>query len=86
MTEQERQDKIKENRNKALDDLAKGEYGKALFLFIDEKIKKLDTARGYTDQIELLGRQKAIDILEEIFSFLDKRKDKNTPNQGNQYL
>lgn len=67
----------------ALNDLPSTHYGKALKLFLDDKLKELQDVRDCKSWEETLGRQYAVKIVDELFSFM--REQKNTEKSKNQY-
>ena len=82
MTPEEKKQKDKEIRDNALDELATGQYGKALLSLLDEKMEELDTVSGIKTETELLARQEAIKIIKLVFQFL-KRKQDTVEETGN---
>lgn len=63
----------KEERKKLLSELSKSPQGKALADFLDEELAKLDSVKGVTSLDEALGRGKAVEIIERLFSFMERR-------------
>lgn len=86
MTPEEKKQKDKEIRDNALDELAQGQYGKALLNLLDEKMEELDTVSGIKTETELLARQEAIKIVKSIFQFLKRKQDVVSKDSKNQYL
>ena len=86
MTPEEKKQKDKEIRDNALDELATGQYGKALLNLLDEKMEELDTVSGIKTETELLARQEAIKIVKSIFQFLKRKQDVVSKDSKNQYL
>lgn len=62
----------KEERKKLLEELSKLNYGRALEDLLDEELEKLKNQR-YTTLDKYLARDMAEDIINSLFTFLEKR-------------
>ena len=74
----------KETRLKVLKDLAMSSNGVALKEYIDEKIKEMSDITKITAE-ELEATKKAVVVLKEIFSFLDRLKAEDKKQKNYSY-
>ena len=61
--------------DKELRQLANSDLGKVLVDYLDEKIKDMSDVSKIKTYDELLGKQEAIKILKDLFSFLEKARE-----------
>ena len=71
---------------KDLEPLAKSDFGKLLIEYLKEKKIELSTLSTIKSIEELAGRQKAVEILDELFSFLRKGREKQPDIKKTNYL
>jgi hypothetical protein len=68
----------KEERNQLLQDLAKTNFGRALEELLNEELAKIDTVDNITTLEEAIGRQKAKQVIEAVFSFMGRANPQST--------
>ena len=74
-----------EERNKKLEELAKGIYGECLLDYLKEKkieLKSIDEIKSFE---ELVGRQEAVKMIDKVFYFFSELRDRKEPRPRNQY-
>ena len=72
------------NQTEALKLLAQSDNGKVLMDFLDDQIKQMTDISDIKTYEELLGKQEAVKILRDLFSFLVKaRANEPTPVKTN---
>ena len=59
-----------------LRNIAKSDLGEVLMKYLDEKIKEMADISKIKEYPELLGKQEAVKILKELFSFLERAREK----------
>lgn len=69
-----------------LKQLAQSDHGKILMNFLDEKIKEMTDITKIKTYEEMMGKQEAVKILKELFSFLEKGREKKPEIQKTNYL
>lgn len=67
---------------KLLEEMKDSPYAKALSAFVQEEIDKINTVKGIKTLEEALGKEYAVNLLEKMFNFLNR---KNSTNDKNQY-
>jgi len=73
----------KQERDKKLEDMAKGGLGDALLDYLEEKKTELKDITSCKSETEMFGRQEAIKTFESILGFIYRLKEKKeiTKNQ-----
>lgn len=69
-----------------LDQLAKSDHGKILMDFLEIKIKEMTDISKIKTYEEMLGKQEAVKILKELFSFLEKGRENKPEAKKTDYL
>ena len=69
-----------------LNELAKSDLGKVLMDYLAEKIKEMTDITKIKEYDELLGKQEAVKILKELFSFLERAREKQPDTKKTDYL
>lgn len=64
-----------------LEELSKMAHGKAVRELLNEEIEKINTVFGVSSFEEVIGRQKAVEALKAIFSFLEKPNPQGSQNK-----
>lgn len=65
-----------------LRELARSMHGKALKTYLEDQYKVIGDITSCTSWEQTIGRQFAIGVLKDIFSFLEEKPEsKKTPNQ-----
>lgn len=74
----------REDRRRLLEELGKTNHGKALREFLAERRETIGDITSCKNWEEAVGRQFALVLLKEMFSFLDEKP--STPPVHNQYM
>ena len=69
-----------------LKELAVSDLGKVLMDYLAEKIKEMTDITKIKEYDELLGKQEAVKILKELFSFLERAREKQPDTKKTDYL
>jgi len=69
-----------------LKQLAQSDFGKLLMDYLDDRIKEMGDISKIKNYDELLGKQEAVKILKELFSFLEKGRETKPKVEKNKYL
>lgn len=72
------------DKYKLLSELDKTPYGKVLRSFLEEELKELNDISKAESWEDTLGRQKAVRIVNKLFSFMNKEVNK-VDKSKNQY-
>ena len=73
-------------KKEQLDQLAKSDFGKILLEYLNQKILEMSNIVKITTYDELLGKQEAVKILKELFSFLEKARENKPETKKTDYL
>ena len=65
--------------------LANSDSGKVLIEFLDDQIKQMTDITKMKTWEEVLGKQEAVKILKELFSFLERAREKQPNTQRTDY-
>jgi hypothetical protein len=65
--------------------LANSDSGKVLIEFLDDQIKQMTDITKMKTWEEVLGKQEAVRILKELFSFLERAREKQPNTQRTDY-
>ncbi len=76
--------KIKPETKELLEQMAKTQYGRALMEFLDENYSEIGNIMETKSWEETLGRQFALNVLKDLFYFMEEKK-KGPEQKPNQY-
>ena len=66
---------------KLLQDFKESPYAIALSAYLEDEMKKIESVKGVKSLDEALGKQYAIELLEKLFNFLQRKTTlNNKPN------
>ena len=65
--------------------LANSDSGKVLIEFLDDQIKQMTDITKMKTWEEVLGKQEAVKILKELFSFLERAREKQPNTRRTDY-
>ena len=75
----------KTKRDEALGKLAKSPFGVVLVSWLEDKIRLMKDVTKIKTFEEMVGRQEAVKILEDLFRFLKNKRQKKEPVTKTEY-